>query len=76
MFLGSTLQAITLWYNRGVNRNQGYVHENTEKWLELCKEASTEQDPERLMKLTAEILRLLDENDKRLRDHSGGQSAD
>jgi hypothetical protein len=53
-----------------------YVHENTEKWLELCKHASTEQDPERLMKLTAEILRLLDETDKRLRDHSRAQSAD
>jgi hypothetical protein len=53
-----------------------FVRENTEKWLELCKEASTEQDPERLMKLTAEILRLLEEKDKRLREHSGGQAAD
>ena len=78
MFLYSTrnIQAITLCYNRVVKRNQVYVHENTEKWLELCKQASTEQDPQRLMKLTAEILRLLDEKDKRLRDHSRGQSAD
>jgi len=45
------------------------VRENTDKWLELCKEASTEQDPEKLMKLTAGILRLLEEKDKRLRDH-------
>jgi hypothetical protein len=52
------------------------VHENTEKWLALCKQASIEQDPESLMKLTAEILQLLDEKDKRLRDHSRGQSAD
>jgi hypothetical protein len=65
-----------LWYILRVKWNQVFVRENTEKWLELCKEASTEQDPERLMKLTAEILRLLEEKDKRLREHSGGQASD
>jgi hypothetical protein len=32
-----------------------------ERWQELCREAATEQDPKRLMQLTAEIIRLLDE---------------
>jgi hypothetical protein len=54
----------------------GYVQEHTEKWLELCKQASTEQDPETLMKLTAEILRLLEEKDKRLREPSAIRSGD
>jgi hypothetical protein len=65
-----------LWYNRDVNRNWGYVQEHTEKWLELCKQASSEQDPETLMKLTAEILRLLEEKDKRLREPSAIRSGD
>jgi hypothetical protein len=53
-----------------------HVQEQTEKWLELCKQASTEQDPEKLMKLTAEILRLLEEKDKRLREPSAIRSGD
>ena len=39
--------------------------ENREKWLELCAQASRELDPEKLIKLTAEIIRLLDEKKKR-----------
>jgi len=33
---------------------------------ELCREEATEQDPKRLMELTAEIIRLLNEKEKRL----------
>jgi DNA-directed RNA polymerase specialized sigma subunit len=39
---------------------------NLERWQELCHQAATEQDPKRLMELTAEIIRLLDEKEKRL----------
>jgi len=52
------------------------LNENTEKWLELCKQASTEQDPDKLMKLTAEILRLLDEKDECFREPPASRSAD
>ena len=39
---------------------------NLERWQELCRQAATEQDPKRLMEFTAEIIRLLDEKEKRL----------
>jgi hypothetical protein len=39
---------------------------NLERWQELCREAATEQDPNRLMELTAEIIRLLNEKEQRL----------
>jgi hypothetical protein len=39
---------------------------NLERWQELCREAATEQDPKRLMELTAEIIRLLNEKEQRL----------
>jgi hypothetical protein len=37
-----------------------------EQWMELCRQASVEQDPKRLLDLTAEIIRLLDEKEDRL----------
>ena len=37
-----------------------------EKWMELCEQASREQDPKKLMPLTAEIIRLLDEKKNRV----------
>jgi hypothetical protein len=39
---------------------------NLERWQELCRQAATEQDPKKLMELTAEIICLLDEKEKRL----------
>jgi hypothetical protein len=39
---------------------------NLERWQELCREAATQQDPKRLMELTAEIIRLLNEKEQRL----------
>jgi hypothetical protein len=36
-------------------------------WMELCQQASVEQDPEKLMELIAEINRLLDEKEERLK---------
>jgi len=40
--------------------------ENREKWMELCEQASTEQDPERLLALVQEIDRLLEAKQERL----------
>jgi hypothetical protein len=40
--------------------------ENQQKWMELCALAAKEQDRKKLMELTQEILRLLDEKDARL----------
>jgi hypothetical protein len=37
-----------------------------QQWMELCRQASVEQDPEELLALTAEIIRLLDEKEYRL----------
>jgi hypothetical protein len=34
-----------------------------EKWMELCRQASIEQDPKKLLELTAEIIRLQDEKE-------------
>jgi hypothetical protein len=36
------------------------------RWEELCKQATVEQDPEKLMELVKEIDRLLDEKHERL----------
>lgn len=35
------------------------MQEQRERWLQLCEQAATEQDPEKLMALIAEINRLL-----------------
>jgi len=35
-------------------------------WMELCRQASVEQDSKKLMKLIEEITRLLDEKQDRL----------
>ena len=35
------------------------MRENEERWKELCRQASVEQDPEKLIALTKEINRLL-----------------
>jgi hypothetical protein len=37
---------------------------NAERWMELCELAAKESDPNKLMKLTEEIVRLLDEKRK------------
>jgi hypothetical protein len=37
-----------------------------ERWEELCRQAAEEQDPKRLLELTAEINRLLQEKEDRL----------
>jgi len=37
-----------------------------ERWRKLCEQAAVEQDPVRLLELTDEIVRLLDEKSERL----------
>jgi hypothetical protein len=43
---------------------------NLERWQELCRQAATEQDPKRLLELIAEINRLLQEKENRLREQA------
>ena len=45
---------------------KGVCLENREKWMELCEQASTEQDPEKLLALVQEINRLLEAKQERL----------
>jgi hypothetical protein len=37
------------------------------QWLELCEQASVDQDPKKLMELVKEINRLLEEKEERLK---------
>jgi hypothetical protein len=39
---------------------------NDEEWMKLCEQAAVEQDPEKLVALTREICRLLEEREKAL----------
>jgi hypothetical protein len=41
--------------------------EKAQQWRSLCEQAAIEQDPEKLMWLVAEINRLLDEKEQRLK---------
>jgi hypothetical protein len=51
----------------GVRLRGGRIQmKDREKWMEICRQASVEQDPKRLLELTAEIIRLLDEKEGRL----------
>ena len=38
-----------------------------EHWMELCEQAATEQDTERLLQLISEINRMLDQKQERLK---------
>jgi hypothetical protein len=37
-----------------------------ERWMRLCEQAASEQDPEKLMDLVSEINRILEEKERRL----------
>ena len=43
-----------------------FMKENRERWQELCEQASTEQDPVKLLKLISEINTLLLNKERRL----------
>jgi hypothetical protein len=40
---------------------------NNDDWLKLCEQAAVEQDPEKLVTLTREICRLLEERENTLK---------
>jgi hypothetical protein len=42
-----------------------------ERWLLLCEQAATEQDPKKLMALIEEVNRLLESEENRRREVSG-----
>ena len=42
------------------------MREKTERWMELCRQAAIEQDPDKLMALVAEINELLEAKERRL----------
>ena len=39
-----------------------------EAWVDLCRAAMNEKDPDKLLKLTEEINRLLEEREQRVRE--------
>ncbi len=41
-----------------------------EIWMQLCENAASEQDPDKLMELIKEINRLLEEKERRLKSNS------
>ncbi|HUB02788.1 MAG TPA: hypothetical protein VL983_08880 [Terriglobales bacterium] len=41
--------------------------QHKEEWLKLCEQAAVEQDPEKLVALTREICRLLEERENALK---------
>ena len=43
---------------------------NKERWLELCEQAATEQDPKKLLSLIEEINKLLEAKQHRLENVS------
>jgi hypothetical protein len=43
------------------------MREHREEWMELCRQASVEQDPQKLVELVRRINELLEAKDKRLR---------
>ncbi len=43
------------------------MHEQEERWKQLCDQAAKEKDPNKLMELIAEINRLLEAREQRLR---------
>jgi hypothetical protein len=48
--------------------------ESGERWRVLCEQAALERDPEKLLELTAEINRLLQEKEDRLKRSRADQT--
>ncbi len=43
-----------------------FMREQTERWMKLCEQACTEQDPQKLLELVREINDLLEKKQARL----------
>jgi hypothetical protein len=50
--------------------------ETKELWKKYCEQAAVEQNPQKLMELIAEINRLLDEKEQRLKKTREGNPSD
>jgi hypothetical protein len=42
--------------------------DSKERWMQLCEQAAIEQDPKKLLELVAEINRVLEKREDRLKD--------
>jgi len=52
------------------------MREQQEEWMELCRQASVEQDREKLFRLVCRINELLEDKDKRLRSAAAEPQSD
>ena len=50
------------------------IGKDEERWRELCKQASVEKDPKKMLELIKEINRLLDEKQARLESEASPDS--
>jgi hypothetical protein len=55
-----------LWLGSSSTGGEADMQKKTDKWMELCELAAKEQNPQKLMELTGEIIRLLDEQKQRI----------
>jgi hypothetical protein len=46
------------------------LQQNRERWMELCEQIATEQDPDKFHEMVTELNRLLSEKDDRLKNIS------
>ena len=54
------------YYDTRVNCEGYPMQDKTERWMELCKQAAIEQDPQKLLALVEEINALLEKKERRL----------
>ena len=75
VYFGASRTAIlcSIWVCRVTYFMQG---ETTERCRTLCAQAALEQDVDKLIELTQEICRLLQEKEQRLRQRQSPESAD
>ncbi len=62
-------KSVTLVYNDAaliVFRARSFMREQTERWMKLCEQASTEQDPKKLLELVKKINDVLEKKKDRL----------
>jgi hypothetical protein len=52
------------------------MEDNREKWMELCAQAASEQDSEKLMQLIAQINQMLEAKEQRLKSQFSGHEGD
>jgi hypothetical protein len=64
-----------LWYKLLPRLEGAMFGDEKERWMELCELAAKEQDPAKLMALVAEINRILESKEQRLKQvHSANKT--